>query len=84
MYFFPDVVSFNGNAKAGSDKDYKEVVQTVEFEPGQAFVEFDVAINDDDVVEHLEAFRLELQNANGARITEPDVAKVAIEDNDGN
>ena len=73
----------SGNAKAGSEKDYNHDVRTVYFDPGETSVEFDITINDDDVVEHLEIFQLQLRNTNGGLIAQPNIAKVLIEDNDG-
>ncbi|XP_072051646.1 uncharacterized protein [Amphiura filiformis] len=81
-----DVVSSDVNAKAGATKDYIDVLHTVVFgvgdDPQENTVCFDIIVNDDDVVEHLETFHLELQNINNGLIGEPRIAEVFIEDND--
>ncbi|XP_072051597.1 uncharacterized protein [Amphiura filiformis] len=81
-----DVVSSDVNAKAGATKDYIDVLHTVVFgagdDPQENMVCFDIIVNDDDVVEHLETFHLELQNINNGLIGEPRIAEVFIEDND--
>ena len=82
--FFLDVVTTDGNAKAGLGKDYNHDVRTVYFDPGETYVEFGITVNDDDVVEHPETFQLELLNIVGGVIAEPNTAEISIEDNDGN
>ncbi|XP_072028280.1 extracellular matrix organizing protein FRAS1-like [Amphiura filiformis] len=77
-----DVVSSDVNAKAGATKDYDTVLHTVVFGAGETTAAFDITVNDDDVVEHLETFHLELQNINNSLIGEPRIAEVFIEDND--
>ncbi|XP_072023585.1 uncharacterized protein [Amphiura filiformis] len=81
-----DVVSIDVNAKAGATNDYDEVVHTVVFgkgdDPHETTVCFDIIVNDDDVVEHLETFHLVLQNVSKGLIGEPRIAEVFIEDND--
>ena len=87
LVLFSDVVSSDVNAKAGATKDYDEVLHTVVFgagdDPEENTVCFDIIVNDDDVVEHLETFHLELQNIDNALYGEPRIAEVFIEDNDG-
>ncbi|XP_072051649.1 uncharacterized protein [Amphiura filiformis] len=81
-----DVVSSDVNAKAGATKDYIDVLHTVVFgagdDPQETTVCFDIIVNDDDVVEHLETFHLELQDISKGLIGEPRIAEVFIEDND--
>ncbi|XP_072023298.1 uncharacterized protein [Amphiura filiformis] len=80
------VVSSDVNAKAGATKDYNEVHHTVVFgkgdDPQETTVCFDININDDDVVEYLETFHLELRDVTNALIGQPSIAEVFIEDND--
>ena len=74
----------NGNAKAGPGNDYDQVVRTVYFDPGQTSVQFDINVNDDDLVEPPESFQLQLLDTDGGLIGEPNTAQIFIEDNDGN
>ena len=89
MVFFStsDVVSSDITAKAGATNDYTPVSHNVIFSasdsPQETTVSFDISVTDDDILENVEYFHLNLANVNGAIIGEPSVATVSIDDNDG-
>ena len=75
-------------AKAGgTTSDYTPVSHNVMFSasdsPQETTVSFDISVTDDDILENVESFHLNLANVDGAIIGEPSVATVSIEDDDG-